>query len=302
MSENLSVRRYAESPQCVSGHRSHGWSLLFALLAMISAFSVAMAKDLPPGGTTKWEIQEVEAIVTFLIFDPKDPAVALPTGLRFIPAREVEFPELQAHLKQHPEHSDWAFSFFEFIRPKAFLLDGKAPTLTENAGISVWFAPVDHSQLAAEVSKDKFETVIAPSPDAVLVLGFWVPDREYVAYMRGRGHHAEYGKVTLVKDSIGAYQGEIQLAELNIKASATPQGEVRLEPDPFTQVLFEPGEKVENVVVLAGGNVRERDCTAEWSKKGDHPVSRGVFLGLTFLTIEGPFKGSAYRVGDMVIQ
>jgi hypothetical protein len=64
------------------------------------------------------------------------------------------------------------------------------------------------------------------------------------------------------------------------------------------QVLFEPGVKVENAVVLAGGNARERDCTAEWSKKGDHPLSRGVFVGPTFLTIEGPLKGSAYRLGE----
>jgi hypothetical protein len=265
---------------------------------MLSASSGAVAKELPPGGTTSWEIQELEVIVTFLLFDPKDPAVALPKGLRFVSIREVKAPEFQEHLKHHPEHSDWAFSFVEFVRPKAFLLDGKAPTLPENGGIGVWFAPVDHSQLAAEVSKDRFEAVIAPSPDAVLVLGLWVPDREYVAYMRARGHHAEYGMVTLVKDSKGAFQGEMQLAKLNVKARATPQGEVRNEPDPFMQVLFEPGVKVENAVVLAGGNVRERDCTAEWSKKGDHPLSRGVFVGPTFLTIEGPIKGSAYRLGE----
>jgi hypothetical protein len=264
---------------------------------MISASSVAMAQQLPPGGTTTWEIQELEAIVTFLIFDPKDPAVALPTGLRFASAHEVKFPELEEHLKHHPEHSDWAFSFVEFVRPKAFVLDGKAPTLPENGGIGVWFAPVDHSKLAAEISKDRYEAVVAQSPDAVLVLGLWVPDREYVAYMRARGHHAEYGMVTLAKDSTGSFQGEIQLDRLNVKASATPQGEERDEPDPFTQVFFEPGRRVDNVVVIGGANARERDCTAEWSKKGDHPLSRGVFLGPTFLNIEGPIKGSAYRLG-----
>ena len=265
---------------------------------MISATSVAMAQQLPPGGTTTWEIQELEAIVTFLIFDPKDPAVALPTGLRFASAREVEFPELEEHLKHHPEHSDWAFSFVEFVRPKTFLLDGKAPTFPENGGIGVWFAPVDHSKLAAEISKDGYEAVIAPSPDAVLVLGMWVPDREYVAYMRARGHHAEYGMVTLEKDGQGTFQGEIQLSELNVKASATPQGEVRDEPAPFTQVFFEPGKTVEKVVVIGGANSRERDCIAAWSKHGDHPLSRGVFVGPTFLNVEGPITGSAYRLGE----
>jgi hypothetical protein len=240
----------------------------------------------------------LEVIVTFLLFDPEDPAVALPRGLRFISAREVKAPEFQEHLERHPEHSDWAFSFVELVRPAAWLLDGRAPNLPDNAGIGVWFAPVDHSQLVTQVSKDRYETVIAPSPDAVLVLGLWVPDREYVAYMRARGHHAEYGMVSLAKDRSGTFQGEIQVAELNVKASATPRGETRTEPDPFTQVFFEPGERVENVVVLAGGNVRERDCSGEWSKKGNHPLARGVFVGSTLLTVEGPLRGSAYRISE----
>jgi hypothetical protein len=267
---------------------------------MISASSVAAAQALPPGGRTSWEIQELEAIVTFLIFDATDPAVSLPTGLRFASASEVavEFPELREHLKEHPDHSDWAFSFVEFVRPKTFLLDGKAPKLPENGGIGVWFAPVNHSKLAAEISKARYEAVIAPSPDAVLVLGLWVPDRSYVAYMRARGHYAEYGMVTLVQDSTGTFKGEIQLDKLNVDASATPQGETRSEPDPFTQVFFEPGRTVGNVVVIGGANARERDCTAEWSKKGDHPLARGVFVGPTFLNVEGPISGSAYHLGE----
>lgn len=162
----------------------------------------------------------------------------------------------------------------------------------------MWFAPVNHSKLAAEISKARYEAVIAPSPDAVLVLGLWVPDRQYVAYMRARGHYAEYGMVTLVKDSKGAFQGEVQLDKLNVKASATPQGETRSEPDPFTQVFFEPGRTVENVVVIGGANARERDSTAKWLKKGDHPLARGVFVGPTFLNVEGPILGSAYHLGE----
>lgn len=275
-------------------------SRLLACLAIIGVCPAALAQQLPPGGTTSWEMQELEVIVTFLLFDPKDPEVALPKGLRFVSAREVskESPEFQEHLKNHPEHSDWAFSFVEFLRPKTWVLDGKALTLPENGGIGVWFAPVDHSQLAAEISKGMYETVIAPSPGGMLVLGLWVPDREYAAYMRARGHHAEYGMVTLVKDKEGALQGEMQVGELNVKASAVPQGEVETEPDVFTQVFYEPGQSVENVVVLAGGNVRERECTAEWSKKGDHPLSRGVFVGPTILNVEGPLKGSAYRLRE----
>jgi hypothetical protein len=298
MSENPSVRRYRESPRYVPRNRPCRWAFILAVLAVVGASSMAVAQELPPGVTTQWEMEELEVVVTFLLFDPKDPGIALPKGLRFIALSEMDAPEFQDHLKKNPEHSDWAFSFVEFVRPKTWILDGKAPTLPENGCMGVWFAPVDHSQLAAEVSKDRYETVIAPSPDAVLVLGLWIPDREYAAFMRTRGHRAEYGMATLIKDSNGTLHGELQLDDLNVKASATPQGEVTSEPDPFTQVFFEPGETVERVVILAGRNARERDCTAEWSMKGDHPLSRGVFLGPTFLNVEGPLKGSAYRIGE----
>jgi len=297
MSENLCVTHSVELPRSLSRRRSLTQSMSLAALFMIILPTVAVTQGLSSGGTTKWEMEEMEVIVTFLLFDPNDPAVDLPKGLRFYSVSEVDAPEFQEHLKQHPEHGDWAFSFIEFARPKGWLLDGKAPTLPENGCLGVWFAPVDHSQLAIEVSMDRYAAVIAPSPDAILVLGLWVPDREYVAYMRARGHYADYGMVTLVKDSNGAHHGDMQLAELNLKASATPRGEVSLEPDPFTQVFFEPGKSVENVVVLAGRDVRERSCDAEWSRKGDHPISRGVIVGPTFLVTEGPLKGSAYRIG-----
>lgn len=298
MFENPRVRRYRESPRHVSRYRSCPWGLFLAVLAVISASSVAVAKELPPGGTTQWEMEELEVVVTFLLFDPKDPGIALPRGLRFISLSEMDAPVFQDHLKKNPEQSDWAFSFVEFVRPRTWILDGKALTLPETGGIGVWFAPVDHSQLAVEVSKDRYERVIAPSPDAVLVLGLWIPDREYAAYMRSRGHRAEYGMVTLIKDSKGTFHGELQLDDLNLKASATPQGEVTREPDPFTQAFFEPGETVERVVILSGRNARERDCAADWSVQGDHPLSRGAFVGPTFLNVEGPLEGSAYDIGE----
>ena len=298
MSGIPSMRRRRESTRCVARFRSCRWDLILTVLAVTSASCMAVDKELPPGGTTRWAMEELEVVVTFLLFDPKDPGIALPKGLRFIPLREMDAPEFQDHLNKNPEHSDWVFSFVEFVRPKTWVLDGKSPTLPENGCMAVWFAPVDHSKLAAEVSKDRYDRVIGPSPDAVLVLGLWIPDRDYAAYMRSRGHRAEYGMATLIKDGSGTYHGELRLDDLNVRAWATPRGEVSREPDPFTQVFFEPGETVERVVVLAGRDARERDCAAEWSKQGDHPLSRGAFLGLTFLNVEGPLKGSAYRIGE----
>lgn len=43
-------------------HRSaRRWSLAFAVLAMISASTAAVAQQLPSGGRTSWEIEELEA-------------------------------------------------------------------------------------------------------------------------------------------------------------------------------------------------------------------------------------------------
>jgi hypothetical protein len=275
------------------------WGCFVAWLVLIGAHSVASAQQLPAGGTTSWEIQGSEEIVTFVLFDPKAPGVSLPAGLRFLSARDVEMPEVQEHVKQHPQHAEWAFSFIEITRSKAFLIDGKAPTLPENGGIGLWFAPVDPSSLAEEIPKERFDTVIAPSLGAVVGLGLWIPDREYVAYMCARGHHAEYGMVTLVKDDTGAFQGEIRLDDLQVRGSASPHGDVREDPASGTQVLFAPGEQVLNAVVVAGGNARHMDCTAEWSKEGRHPLSQGVFVGPTyFTTYEAPLKGSAYPLRD----
>jgi hypothetical protein len=135
----------------------------------------------------------------------------------------------------------------------------------------------------------------------VLGLGIWIPDREYVAYMRARGHHAEFGMVTLVRDSTGAFQGEIRLDDLQVRGTALPFGDGREDPEGGTQVLFVPGEKVVSAVVVAAANGgRHMDCTAQWSKKGSHPLSGGVFVGPTyFTTYDAPLMGSAYPLLDI---
>lgn len=65
------------------------------------------------------------------------------------------------------------------------------------------------------------------------------------------------------------------------------------------QVLFAPGERVVHAVVVAGSNARHRVCAANWSKKGNHLLSRGVFVGPTYLTTyDASLKGSAYRLRE----
>ena len=298
MTEYLPVKG-AETPRQVPGYRFVPWSPIFLLLTMISAFSLAVSQQLPPGGTTSWEIHGPEEIVTFLLFDSKTSKQSLPAGLRFVSARDIKMPEVQEYLKRHPEHAEWAFSIIEITRSKAFLIDGRAPSLPKNGGIGLWFAPVDPSHLSEEIGKERFDRIISPSLGSVLGLGLWIPDREYVGYMRARGHHAEYGMVTLMKNSSGVFQGAIRLDNLHVQSSATAYGDPQNDPESGTQVLFAPGARVVHAVVIAGSNARHRTCTANWSKKGDHPLSHGVFVGPTYLTTyDVPLKGSAYRLRD----
>ena len=86
----------AEALQQGSGLRFAPRSFLLALLSMIIVSSFAEAQRLPPGGTTSWEIQGPEEIVTFVLFDPKKPGVSLPTGLRFVSAQKHRCPKFRS--------------------------------------------------------------------------------------------------------------------------------------------------------------------------------------------------------------
>lgn len=292
-----------EVTQRVLSQRSAWWSLVGVFLSLINTPSAALSQHLPPGGTTTWIIEAPEEIVTFVLFDPKTPGISLPSGLQFVSARDAGMPEIGEHLKQFPDHAGWAFSIIEITREKTFSIDGRVPELPPNAGIGLWFAPVDPSQLREEIRTDLFDSIIAPSVGAVLGLGVWVPDRKYVSYMRERGHHAEYGHVTLIQDSTGAFLGEITLDSLRVTCVATPQGEVQVDSSSGTQVLFSPGEKVMGAVVIAGGMANNRLCDAKWSKSGNHPLAHGVLLGPTFMTsYDAGLRGSAYRLREATKQ
>lgn len=270
---------------------------LMILFATCGVCVAAMGQDLPPGGEMTWTIADPEEFVTFVLFDPNSKDIELPAGLQFMPASEVGMPEIVEYLKTHPDHSSWAFSFIEITREKAFVIDGKSPKLPQDGGIGLWFAPVDASGVRAEVDSTAFDRLIAPSLGAVLGLAIWVPDSAYVSYMRARGMHAEYGMVSLSKDSTGTWRGQINSSNFRVSSTATPQGEARVDSASGTQVLFTPGKSVDAAFVLAGSTAFHRECKAVWTKTGDHPIARGAILGPTYMTTyANPLKGSRYRL------
>lgn len=279
--------------------------MLFALIPFVSA-SAAMAQlpPLPPGGTTSWEVRVPAEIVTFALFDPQAPGVALPDGLRFIRADEIQNPNLreplEAHLAEHPDQAEWAFSILEIVRMEDLLIDDRAPVMPENGAVGVWFAPVDPSELVDAMAGGSLpEAIGAAKAGSVLTLGFWIPDREYVSYMLEKGEFAEYGMVTLVEDETGAFHGEIRLDDLHVESSAQPHGEVRQDPRSWTQLLFPPGDEAERAVILSASTPHHRTCDGKWSIEGKHPLAGAVLFGPTFLTAyETPTKARGYRLRE----
>lgn len=68
-------------------------------------------------------------------------------------------------------------------------------------------------------------------------------------------------------------------------------------------MLFTPGKDVEAAFVLAGSTAYHRECKAAWAKSGDHPISRGVILGPTYMTTyANPLKGSRYSLREATKQ
>jgi hypothetical protein len=107
----------------------------------------------------------------------------------------------------------------------------------------------------------------------------------------------DYGTATLTTDNDGLFHGEIRLDDLQLRVSASPLEDVRDDPESGTQVLFMPGKEVARAAVLAGAAAKHRECDAQWSASGSHPLSGAVFIGDTYLTTYGvPLTGRLYHL------
>lgn len=252
-------------------------------------------QDLPQGGLTTWEMEDVTEIVTFALVDPETVAHSFPEGLGFLPAAAVPMPEIQEHIRQHPEHATYAFTVVEVAHQGVFRIDGKSPAMPPDGAIGLWLAPVDPTDLMTEHAEHPAAELLASAEGAVVSLGVWAPDREYVGYMRECGHFGEYGMATLRTDDAGKLSGVIQLDNLRITASAQPIGEAQIDPRSGAQVMFWPGEQITRGAVITASGSSNQPCEAEWTAEGDHPLAHAVFVGPTYRTrYAQPMLGSAY--------
>ncbi|MCX6556083.1 MAG: hypothetical protein NTW95_01395 [Candidatus Aminicenantes bacterium] len=262
---------------------------MFALFLAVAA--PAQIPLLPPGAQTKWVVAGPEEIVSYLIFDPATVKEKIPSFLRFITIGELAAGNVswaKEHLEKFPAHADWGISFVEIVRMKTFAIDGRSPQWPENGAAALWFARGAASDPAGDLGLGK----------PFLALEFLLPDRKYVAYMRGKGHYAGYGNVKLSRDANGDWLGSIEAKGLSVAAMCSPAGEIDRSGSAGMQMIFPPANSgISGFVRIAFTGHQIQSCAegASWKFAGVHPMAKGMVLGSASFQFGYDLIGGAYR-------
>jgi hypothetical protein len=268
------------------------WLLILFVFSILPAIAApGQIPALPEGAQTKWVVAGPEEIVSYLIFDPATVKERLPENLRFITIKELADGNVswaQEHLEKYPAHAEWGVSFIEVVRMKTFTIDGRSPNWPGDGAAALWFARVAPADPAGDLGPGK----------PFLALEFWLPNRDYVAYMRSKGHYAAYGNVRLRMDAEGNWLGSIEADGLSLTAHCSPGDEIAGFGSASMQAIFPPANSgMTSVVRIAFAGHRERSCGegASWKLKGAHPLAKGMILGPISFQSGYDLLGGAYR-------
>ena len=270
---------------------TRNWLLALMVFSFLSGMTApAQIPALPEGAQTKWVVAGPEEIVTYFIFDPATVAERLPKNLRFITIDELAAGNVSwamEHLQKFPAHADWGVSFVEIVRMKTFEIDGRSPHWPENGAAELWFARVAAADPATGLGPGK----------PFLALELWLPDRDYVAYMRGKGHYAAYGDVRLQRDADDHWLGSIEAEGLGATVTFSPAGEIDRSGSTGMQMIFPPANSGISGFVriaFAGHQIQSGAAGASWKFKGVHPLAKGMILGATSIQFGYDLIGGAY--------
>jgi hypothetical protein len=250
----------------------------------------AQIPALPEGAQTKWVVAEPEEIVSYLIFDPGTIRGRVPSFLRLITIKELAQGGVswaKEHLNKFPAHADWGISFIEIVRMKTFTIDGRSPRWPKDGAAALWFARVAPMDPAMDLGPGK----------PFLALEFLLPDKEYVGYMRGKGHYAGYGDVRLREEKDGSWLGSIEAEGLGATVTFSPAGEIDRSGSAGMQAIFPPANSgVTSVVRIAFAGHRIQPCAAgaSWKFNGVHPLAKGMILGNASFQFGYDLRGGAY--------
>lgn len=247
---------------------------------------------LPEGAKTRWVVGQPDEIVAYVVFDPASVARQLPPQLRFITLKELATRGVRwaaDHLAEHPSRGDWGVSFLEIVRMRTFTIDGRSPNWPEHGAVALWCARVAPSTGTTDLGSGR----------PLLLLQLWMPDRAYVGYMNGKGHHATFGDVKLERDANGKWRGSIAVAGLSVVAGCAPVGDVTGGAGAAgSQTFFPPvSSTVRTVVRVAFAGHREQECGSDssWTIRGSHPLAGGVALSPPVFQFGYDLVGGAYR-------
>lgn len=246
---------------------------------------------LPEGAGTSWVVSDPEEVVSWRAFDPSIVADRLPPGVRFMSLGELSSAGMswaEDYLEAHPTQREWGVSFLEILHAGEFELNGRSPHWPDEGAVGLWFAriaPVRDTDLGLAVP--------------FLELEFWVPDSDYVAYMRDLGHYATYGDVRLAATPSGERQGSVTVEGLALRVSCSPQGPTSGGSNSAgTQVLVPPQTSpVNGVVRIAFAGHQERACAGDtvWMIEGSHPLATTMAIAPSTLQFGYRLLGGLYR-------
>jgi hypothetical protein len=252
------------------------WISLVLVLVALSAMADSPLSQGVPDTAQGWIISEPEEIVAYVLFDPTAVADRLPEFLSFITVGELSKSGVGwavDHLGDEPGHGDWGISFLEIVRTGTFEIDGRSPEWPDEGAASLWLARVKPSAPSVELGPGT----------PLLVLEFWMPDEDYVAYMREAGYYAAYGDAKLVCAPDGRWSGSVYANGLEARAECRPCGPVRGGPHSHVhQVLAPPASFASGSVIaldLSGHRIRDCQENSSWEIAGSHPLAECVVLG-----------------------
>jgi hypothetical protein len=159
--------------------------LALAIAALVGGGRAAPPRELavPEGARTHWVIRDPHEIVAWVAFDTATVRQRLPGELRFVTIGELAAGGVgwaAEQLAEHPQRRGWGISFLEILRAGTFTLDGRSPAWPAQGAAAVWFARVAPADSAADLGPGL----------PYLMLEFWLSDRAFVQFMRGKGHYA----------------------------------------------------------------------------------------------------------------
>jgi hypothetical protein len=267
-------------------------SIALAVVALGANDICAQVPALPGGASTHWVVDDPEEIVVYFLFDPATVVDRLPSDLRFITIGELAadgVPWAVAYLTEEPSHYPWGISFLEIVRMATFMIDGHAPTWPQDGAMALW---------AARVASSDSSTSLKPGRP-LLVLEFWLPDSQYVAYMNDKGHYATYGDVVLRQDPAGQWLGSIGIDGLSVVVKCTPTGSVTGGGGSSgMQTLFPPKMSAVSCyvrVAFAGHRIQTCREDSSWKLEGTHALARAVSLGPSTFQFGYDMVGGAYH-------